>query len=166
MGIRLKVAASCCLLLFAPDLPRTEARPVAEPFGLIGRVLGVVLSGDKKEKEKGKKEGQDGGVNDGYGAPSSGYGAPSSGYGAPSSGYGAPSCACRRIFNFFHGGKKEEKEKGKKEGEDGGDGCNCGGYQYQQPSSGYGAPSSSYGAPSSSYGSPCRNRRLFFLSGE
>merc|ERR1712014_226148 len=118
---RLKVAASCCLLLFAPALSRAEAKPDAEPFGLIGRVLGAVLSGDKGNKEKDKDNNGDGGdnsVNDGYGAPSSGYGAPSSSYGAPSSGYGvptdsygAPSCACRRIFNLFHGGKKRKRKK-------------------------------------------------------
>merc|ERR1712014_479862 len=127
---RLKVAASCCLLLFAPALSRAEAKPDAEPFGLIGRLLGAVLSGDKGNKEKDKDNNGDGGdnsVNDGYGAPSSGYGAPSSGYGVPTDSYGAPSCACRRIFNLFHGGKKEEKEKGNGDGGDSGDNCNCGG---------------------------------------
>merc|ERR1712106_1131632 len=96
-AIRLKVAAACCLLLNAPTFSRAEAnpdaKPDAEPFGLIGRVLGIVLSGDKENKDKDKDKGNDGnggGGNDGYGAPSGGYGAPSSGYGAPIDSYGAP----------------------------------------------------------------------------
>merc|ERR1719290_174568 len=149
-AIRLKVAASCWLLLFAPALTRAEAKPDAKPFGLIGRVLGAVLSGDKGNKDKDKDNKGNGGGNEdpqsGYGAPSYEYGAPSyeygalsSGYGAPTDSYGAPSCACRRIFNFFHGAKKNEKEKGNGgDGGGGGDGCNCGGYE--APSSGYGAP--------------------------
>merc|ERR1719339_201069 len=111
-AIRLKVAAACCLLLSAPTLSRAEAKPDADPLlpSLLGRVLGAVFAGDKGNKGNGGGgDGSDsgnGGQNDGYGAPSSGYGAPTDSYGAPTDSYGAPSCACRRIFNFFHGGKK------------------------------------------------------------
>merc|ERR1719342_811565 len=99
-----KVAATCCLLLLSPVQARGEATPEAEPFGLIGRVLGAVFSGDKGNKGNKGNGGGDGGG--GGGDLTDGYGAPSSGYGAPTDSYGAPSCACRRIFNFLHGGKK------------------------------------------------------------
>merc|ERR1719309_1933117 len=76
-----KVAAACCLLLLSPAQARGEAAPEAEPFGLIGRVLGAVFSGDKGNKGNKGNGGGDGGggggdLTDGYGAPSSGYGAP------------------------------------------------------------------------------------------
>merc|ERR1711892_1410 len=91
------------LCLFAAMTYMVIAEPQPKPilgFGLLGRLLTAVASGDKEKKNEGNGGGDGGGnQDDGYSAPSSGYGTPSSGYGAPScvcysdpsSGYGAPS---------------------------------------------------------------------------
>merc|ERR1711892_962224 len=114
------------LCLFAAMTYMVIAEPQPKPilgFGLLGRLLTAVASGDKEKKNEGNGGG-DSGNQDG--------------------------CNCgRRKKRTIFGGEKEKKNEGGDGGgnQDGGYSAPSS-VCYSEPSSGYGAPSATYGAPS------------------